>query len=209
MTKIVVISDTHNQLSLIKKDIPNCDILICCGDATYFGLPEELVKFNTQMGKIKTKHRLFIPVNHELSLDILHPKYSSSAFGYLTNMLTLINSNIEIEGLKIYTCSNGAKMPRWAFTNLEDEEKQSYYDTIPEGIDILVTHCPPYGVLDGQNWGCKILLEAVKRIQPKYLLCGHVHESQGIAFIGKTQVINAACLNEHYIYKNKPVIIEM
>jgi hypothetical protein len=143
------------------------------------------------------------------SMDINHPKYSSAAIGYLSNMIVLINSSIEINGLKIFTCSYGAKLPRWGFTNVEEETKKRYYDTIPEGIDILVTHCPPYGILDGDNWGCWSLREALDRIQPRYLFCGHVHSDYATLQYGKTTVVNAACLNEQYVYKNKPVLIEI
>jgi Icc-related predicted phosphoesterase len=209
MTKICIISDTHNQLSLIRPHIPECDILIHCGDATYFGKPEELVKFNAQMGKIKAKRKLFIPGNHELSLDINHRKYSNYAINYLYNMDVLINNTTEIDGLRIYTCSFGSRMPRWAFTNEEESVKKRYYDMIPEGIDILVTHFPPFGILDGKNWGCKSLLDAIDRIQPKYLFCGHVHSDYDSQKYGKTTIINAVCLDESYTYKNKPVIVDI
>ena len=43
-------------------------------------------------------------------------------------------------------------------------------------IDILITHGPPYGILDktsgSENVGCEDLYEAVKRIKPKYHIFG-------------------------------------
>ncbi|MBU0906765.1 MAG: metallophosphoesterase [Nanoarchaeota archaeon] len=70
-------------------------------------------------------------------------------------------------------------------------------------VDILVSHQPPYGYLDKvsgkygapKNWwgkhaGSKILLKAIKKYQPKYVFCGHIHEGEGHAKIGKTDVYN-------------------
>lgn len=70
-------------------------------------------------------------------------------------------------------------------------------------VDILVCHQPPYGVLDKvskkynppKNWigkhaGSKIILDYIKRNQPRYVFCGHIHEAKGKKKIGKTEVYN-------------------
>ena len=61
---------------------------------------------------------------------------------------------------------------------------------------------PPYGYLDetnhpsapkewkGKHAGSKVIFDYVKKYQPKYVLCGHIHESEGKAKIGKTQIYN-------------------
>lgn len=70
------------------------------------------------------------------------------------------------------------------------------------GIDILIHHQPPYKVLDkvtakfapkhwqGKNAGSKTILNYLKKSQPKYSFCGHIHEGEGKAKIGKTEVYN-------------------
>lgn len=77
-------------------------------------------------------------------------------------------------------------------------------------IDILVCHQPPYGYLDkvnnsaapkdwkGKHAGSKVILDYVKKYQPKVVLCGHIHEAKGEAKIGKTKVYN---LGWHGNYK--------
>jgi len=62
----------------------------------------------------------------------------------------------------------------------------SFYD-----LDILVCHQPPYGILDkvnfpgvpegwkGKHAGSKVILDYVKKFQPKYVFCGHIHEGEG------------------------------
>jgi GalNAc5-diNAcBac-PP-undecaprenol beta-1,3-glucosyltransferase len=45
-------------------------------------------------------------------------------------------------------------------------------DTIPKNIDVLITHGPPYGILDktvsGENVGCEDLLSKIQEIKPKF-----------------------------------------
>ncbi len=70
-------------------------------------------------------------------------------------------------------------------------------------LDVLVCHQPPYGILDKvtskynppKNWigkhaGSKAILDYIKKYQPKYVFCGHIHEGRGMKKIGKTEVYN-------------------
>ncbi|MEK6844595.1 MAG: metallophosphoesterase [Nanoarchaeota archaeon] len=69
-------------------------------------------------------------------------------------------------------------------------------------LDVLVCHQPPYGVLDKvtnkvapKNWqglhaGSNVILDYIKRQQPKYVFCGHIHEGEGYRKIGKTEIYN-------------------
>jgi len=60
--------------------------------------------------------------------------------------------------------------------------------------DILVVHEPPRGILDdvggGRHIGFAEHLDALKRLRPKVLLCGHCHESPGVVVHGGTTVVN-------------------
>jgi Icc-related predicted phosphoesterase len=79
-------------------------------------------------------------------------------------------------------------------------------------LDILVCHQPPYGYLDKvnfkqapKNWqgkhaGSKTILNYIKKYQPKYVFCGHIHEGEGKVKIGKTEVYNLG-LAGHKIIK--------
>jgi len=69
-------------------------------------------------------------------------------------------------------------------------------------VDILVCHQLPYGFLDetnnpsapkewkGKHAGSKVILDYIKKYQPKYVFCGHIHEGEGKARIGRTDVYN-------------------
>ena len=72
-----------------------------------------------------------------------------------------------------------------------------------KNLDILVCHQPPFGYLDKvssrhnppKNWigkhaGSKVILDYIKKYQPKYVFCGHIHEGEGKVKISKTEVYN-------------------
>lgn len=70
-------------------------------------------------------------------------------------------------------------------------------------VDILICHQPPFGYLDkvsgkwgapkayvGKHAGSKVILDYVKKYKPKYIFCGHIHEGEGKAKIGKSEIYN-------------------
>lgn len=111
-----------------------------------------------------------------------------------------------------------------AFTVDTDEELAKKWDLIPNDIDILITHCPPYGIFDeiqaikfsgrGQleNVGSISLRNAIlsKDRFPnlKLHIFGHIHKwgGQSLDVKGLT-LINASYVNEDYDPVNKPVRI--
>ena len=79
------------------------------------------------------------------------------------------------------------------------EEKKDLKKHYHKDLDIFVTHWPPYKVFDevedkkspmyGKNIGFKPYNKYIRKNKPKLLVCGHMHEHQGIQKIGKTQVV--------------------
>jgi hypothetical protein len=99
----------------------------------------------------------------------------------------------------------------WAFNLPKNgEELKSKWDMIPEGVDILITHGPAWGILDdvegnrNVHLGCELLAEKIKQIKPKIHICGHIHSGHGHYFDGHTHYFNASALNEQYLYSHKP-----
>ncbi|MEN7982309.1 MAG: metallophosphoesterase [Nanoarchaeota archaeon] len=78
-------------------------------------------------------------------------------------------------------------------------------------IDILLCHSPPYKILDkvnssqapkhwkGKHAGSKVISDYIKKQQPKYVFCGHIHEGKGKAKIGKTEVYNVGHEGDYLI----------
>lgn len=120
----------------------------------------------------------------------------------------------------IYGFPMTPKLPNWAFY-LNDEDFKRATDEIPEGIDILISHCPPDindvgTVLDDTNWnfghrfGAPELTEVIDRVKPKLVICGHIHTGDHTPTVyNDTTIINCSILDENYKPKYKPFKINL
>jgi Icc-related predicted phosphoesterase len=66
------------------------------------------------------------------------------------------------------------------------------WSSIPLDTEILITHIPPYGILDGKE-GCSSLLERVKEVKPRFHIFGHIHQWNGFKKMEETTFINCSC----------------
>ena len=82
---------------------------------------------------------------------------------------------------------------------------------IPQQTDILVSHCPPFGILDksafGANMGNEELRKQVEIINPRYHLFGHIHEAYGVYKTSRTTFVNGAVADANYELVKRPVVI--
>ena len=86
------------------------------------------------------------------------------------------------------------------------------YADIPDNTDVLITHCPPYVVLDyddGINYGSTELLVRVEEIKPQLHLFGHTHKQHGVEKHDSIVFSNGAITNGDYTNFNCPNLIEM
>lgn len=129
------------------------------------------------------------------------------------NVIYLQESSITVEGLKIYGTPITPYFLNWAFNCHPGEDIEKHVNKIPSDVNILISHGPPYGILDintnGQHCGCPSLLAKVEKINPALLVCGHIHEGYGQKSFSRTTFINASLLNEKYRNQNSPVVIEL
>jgi Icc-related predicted phosphoesterase len=84
---------------------------------------------------------------------------------------------------------------------------------IPNGVDVLVTHGPPFGVLDRTTTdelvGCEELLMAVERAQPRLHVFGHIHEGAGALVQGRTLFVNASVCTVGYDPDNPIRVVDV
>lgn len=192
--KIICISDTHNLHKDLK--VPDGDMLIHAGDMTCVGGIDEIKEFNEWLGTLPHHHKIVIAGNH----DLLFESDSLLANTLITNAIYLNDSGIEIEGLKIWGSPISPNYQNWAFNRECGEEIKKHWDLIPEDTDILITHCPPLGVLDfnskGNSEGCKDLWAIVQqKVKPRLHVFRHLHDAHGQVKIGETLFVNASIVN--------------
>lgn len=92
-------------------------------------------------------------------------------------------------------------------------DSEKLWSTIPKNIDILITHGPPYKILDQTynkiDAGCKGLLKMIETLKPQVHIFGHIHEAYGQKKVNETLFINASNVNLAYKYVNKPTTISI
>ena len=91
-------------------------------------------------------------------------------------------------------------------------KQEQLYAAIPEDTDVLVTHTPPYGILDRDGsilYGSRELLRRVRFVSPRMHLFGHIHKSHGTTSDGVTVFSNAAILDEGYDNQNAPNVLSL
>lgn len=206
---IVFISDTHCMHN--KVSIPDGDILIHCGDFTGNGQINEIASFDYWLKKLPHKHKICCAGNH----DRLFERDPALAKSLLNNAKYVQDELIEVEGLSIYCSPYSPTFLHWAFMRNRGSDILERWKQIPEGIDILVTHGPPFSILDtvmvgSVNLGCVDLYnEVTSRIKPKIHAFGHIHFYGGtIETIQNIKFINASICTEEYKPTNKPVVIK-
>jgi hypothetical protein len=88
----------------------------------------------------------------------------------------LRDSRVVVEGVKFW---GTAWIPPYAGVfNLPEDELREKWQPIPSDTDVLITHGPHAGILDG-GAGSSSLAAALQRIQPAIHCFGHVHEHRG------------------------------
>jgi len=218
MKRIICISDTHNKHDDVTKDLPEGDIIIHAGDCTNRGLRYELTKFLEWFGDLPYKHKIFIAGNHDFcfepTLSAFPPIYPDIAQEFKDKgIIYLMDQMVEVEGLKIYGSPWQPRFFDWAFNVNRGEAIAQKWAAIPEGIDILVTHGGPYGILDatftGMRVGCEELYKKIMKVRPKIQVFGHIHYSYGYKEFDGMSFVNAASLGENYLYQNKPIMLTL
>jgi predicted phosphodiesterase len=180
--RILAISDTHCNHQLIDiKSWPEADIFIHAGDFTLKSGGHEFKNFREFLCRLPYKHKIVVAGNHDFGLepsddvcdDISHcwqvPKAervnSPKEIEKLKAVCTyLCHDFVEVEGVKIFATPHVWIGYQMAFT-APFITKEEVWQKLPEKVDVLVTHIPPFGIRDETHEkvhvGCPILLGMV------------------------------------------------
>lgn len=189
--KILAASDIHGDQILAKSlaeraEKEKVDLVVLCGDLTF-----QEQNTDNLIGPFIKKHKkvLLIPGNHETiaTADFLAEMYdATNLHGY----------SIRFGDIGFFGCGSA----NIGLFQLGEEEifkllKQGYDKIQDVKTKIMVTHVHPKdSVMEHfSNFfeGSSGVKKAIDHFKPDLLLCGHVHEAEGIEdMIGKTKVIN-------------------
>lgn len=207
MPKIVCISDTHCQHDKIS--IPDGDILIHAGDSTYSGTIKEMAMFSQWWLALPFKHKIYVPGNHCLGFE----QHEQLSRGMLPSTHILINQGVDIEGIKFWGSPASPEFCNWAYNFQRGKDIGRMWRVIPSDTNVLITHTPPFGILDqaykgGEHLGCEALNAEYHRIKPRYHIFGHIHGGRGFMLEEHTTYINASICTEQYSPTNQPICFE-
>jgi Icc-related predicted phosphoesterase len=211
MPRACLISDTHSFHRQIQ--LESVDILFVAGDFSLRRTEEELIDFLSWMREQHEGSIVLVSGNHDRYYWKNTPRFLALMNEY--DICYLENSSVDLLGLKIW----GSPITAPALTGLkrrfemDESSRNEIWTTIPPDVDVVITHCPPFGILDsseGFSLGCKSLLDRIFEIKPKYHLFGHIHQSYGRVALASTIFCNGAlCGDVTYGIVNNAVYFEI
>ncbi|KII88933.1 hypothetical protein PLICRDRAFT_40565 [Plicaturopsis crispa FD-325 SS-3] len=213
-TRFVCISDTHSR----KFPIPPGDVLLHAGDLSSRGTLAKLKVTIEWLMTLPHPTKIIIAGNHDLCLDEnwSHgdervPSHEIIAARTLLHSQAVQDSGIiylQYEACTFKTTSGkewnvfgfpGSPLYAGGAFQYPDSEADKICACIPHDTAILLTHTPPYGILDttrkGKHAGCKALKAQMNTLEACRLhVFGHIHEQHGVQIAPEdgTVSVNAA-----------------
>lgn len=207
--RVVCISDTHERHRQLV--VPAGDLLVCAGDVTGRGHPDALRDVVAWLAELPHHHRVLIAGNHDFCFE--REAALCRAILRDTGIIYLEDAGVEIEGLHVWGSPWQPEFMDWAFNLPRGPLLAERWALIPDQTDILVTHGPPFGILDrtprGTRAGCDDLLAALPRIRPRLHVFGHIHDSYGTVTRAGTIHVNACACDERYRPVNAPIVVDL
>lgn len=240
-TRILILSDTHGEelIHSIPSE-EYMDVVIHCGDMTDESTLKEYHTAIQTLRNIKAPLKLVIPGNHDFSLDedafqnhlseaherINDDQLLEKTYGKVGDARALFTAEDNIilldEGIHHFDLKNGAhltvyaspytasKSTGWGYSY--DPDQQEHEWNIKPGVDLVMTHSPPKGMLDYTDTrvraGISSLFEAVAQAKPKVHCFGHIHEAWGGKLVAWREQIPDAPSHFTAIDNGKSRVIE-
>lgn len=209
--KLTFISDTHS----LHEQLPNLgqgDVLIHCGDLTGQGTLSDTENFVSYFAAQDYAHKVVVAGNHDTCFEDdrrLQAENCLSSAG----VIYLNDESIELDGIQFWGSPIQPEFFNWSFQRQRGSEIREHWDLIPRNIDVLITHGPPFGILDlchnGGHAGCEELLEVVNQIKPRIHAFGHIHEAYGVQQQNGTTFVNACNLDGRFRMNQAPITLKI
>jgi Icc-related predicted phosphoesterase len=230
--RIVALSDQHGHLP----EIPPCDLLIIAGDVCPDGFGRQFAMDAPELQKAwfdqtirpwvamaPATRTILTWGNHDwcgqlCTFDDPSSAASATALTIVVDDATRVPSGgVAGQTITVWASPWSNQFGDWAFMKAP-AELVPVYAAIPEGIDILVSHQPPFGYGDrcadfisGRiiSVGSRELLATIDRVRPKIVVCGHIHEGYGQFERNGARILNASVVDEHYRLVRGPTVVDL
>ena len=177
--RIVAVADTHMFVEDLG-ELPGGDLLVHAGDLLRVGTLDELEQAAPWLRDQPHPHKIFVAGNHDGCFEH-HRERAVELLG--PSVVYLQDSGAEVAGLSVYGSPWQPAYNGWAFNLERGASLRAYWDRIPAGLDLLITHGPPRGYGDDHPYpervGCVDLMGAVRRARPRLHVFGHIHNDGG------------------------------
>lgn len=211
--KLVCISDTHGEHESLS--LPAGEVLIHAGDVTAHGQMHETEQFMQWMGAQSFEHKLCVAGNHDTYMEA-NPE-ASRRFADDNGVVLLNDSGYQVGNINFWGSPITPRFLDWSFMRDPGEPIEAHWRLIPESTDVLITHGPPFGILDGirrasgeiESTGCPSLRSRIQAVMPSLHIFGHIHEGRGMVHENNVRYYNVSSMNEHYRITHEPVVLEI
>ncbi len=193
----LIVSDIHSNFRNLKRllETEKADLIAVCGDITDFNY-RDIAIFDEILESFEG-YCLAVHGNcdDEKCVEMLEKA---------ENVEFIHGECVKIGDYTFYGLGGSTETP--FFTPSEYEE--NYYYSLLKSFNyrenaILISHSPPYGILDRTYDGVNAGSLAIRDFMDKfdYIFCGHIHESYGVKKVGKTVVVNSGSLASGFYAK--------
>ncbi len=190
--KVLCIADIHGsaeeeKLKNLKALKP--DLILVAGDITNFGGRKSAEKIINSLFTISS--RIYaVPGNCDTPevLQFLEERG-----------MALHGKSTTIGAVGIFGAGGSPRTPFATPFELSEEEishllQKGYEEIRGAGVKILLSHSPPFGILDrtsaGVHAGSMAVRKFIEEREIDYVICGHIHEASGAVRFNDTVVIN-------------------
>ena len=231
--KIIAISDLHGYLPEITI---RADIMLIAGDISpleiQFNKPKMKTWLETEFAywikSLPVDKVYLVAGNHDAYFEGINPinlaefkQQCGFKLIYLENNYVVHRHNgIEYKIFGTPYCHIFGNWP-WM---VSDERMEEYFKFIPNEVDIIISHDPPYGIcavdqiLQKPRWsneglehvGNRALADRLQNINFKLLVCGHIHsgDHEGETF-NNGLIVNVSIKDEYYSPIYEPFYTEI
>jgi Icc-related predicted phosphoesterase len=230
--RIVALSDQHGCMPAI----PPCDLLLVAGDICPDRIRDSVAMFHPHVqaawfdrmvrpwiAASRARHRIATWGNHDWCGQECDYSADAPARASTTTLQIAVDELTRVPAdragardLTVWASPWSVAFGDWAFMK-SPEELAATYAQIPDGIDVLMSHQPPFGYGDvvtdlsgdSAHVGSRELLAAIERVRPRLVVCGHIHAGHGQYEHHGIPIYNVSVVDERYRHVHEATVIDL